>query len=235
MNVYQKINRVMAEVAVIAKEDKKVNNQYEYLSHDAVVRGIRAAMVKEGIVTTLVSTVVNQNGNRTELEAVFRFVNVDKPDDFVDVCSFGYGIDGQDKGPGKAISYAKKYALLTTFLLEAGDSADVERHNVNHRPATTPTAKQAPAPTPKPQKLTVGKVKKLFMAEAETKADAASLWKHACEQVDADASKPTQAQLITLDAWLKNSFGSPAEPQSTHAELRNKLLGEHLPAYKRRE
>ena len=60
------------------------------------------------------------------------FVNVDKPEDRVEVEFFGYGIDPQDKGPGKAMSYAVKYALLKVFSLETGD--DPERDNIPHIP-----------------------------------------------------------------------------------------------------
>ena len=52
-----------------------------------------------------------------------RFVNIDEPQDFFDVQSFGYGVDGQDKGPGKAMSYAVKYALLKALGLETGEDA----------------------------------------------------------------------------------------------------------------
>ena len=61
---------------------------------------------------------------------VVRFANVDEPTDFIDVPSFGYGVDPQDKGPGKAMSYAVKYALLKALGLETGDDADHD--NVNH-------------------------------------------------------------------------------------------------------
>ena len=131
-NIYQKINRVMARVGVVKYEDKRVNNQYSYLSHDAVVRSVRQQMVIEGIVMRLAVADMVQNGNRTELKAAFHFVNTDDPQDFVEVQSIGFGIDGSDKGPGKAISYAKKYSLLTCFLLEAVDHADVERFNIAH-------------------------------------------------------------------------------------------------------
>jgi hypothetical protein len=56
-----------------------------------------------------------------------RFVNVDDPQDFFDVETFGYGLDDQDKGPGKAMSYAVKYALLKTLGLETGDDPDEDQ------------------------------------------------------------------------------------------------------------
>ena len=40
---------------------------------------------------------------------------------------FGYGNDTQDKGPGKAMSYAYKYLLLKLFLLDISDEEDSEK------------------------------------------------------------------------------------------------------------
>ena len=59
-NIYQKINRVMARVGVVKYEDKRVNNQYSYLSHDAVVRSVRRQMVIEGIVMRLAKATMSQ-------------------------------------------------------------------------------------------------------------------------------------------------------------------------------
>ena len=42
----------------------------------------------------------------------------------------GLGIDNQDKGYGKAISYAFKYILQKLFLLEIGDDEEVDRNQV---------------------------------------------------------------------------------------------------------
>lgn len=131
-NIYQRLVAVMSAVSYVQKEDKRVNNQYTFVSHDAVTAKIRPALLENGIAT--VCTVKNhiQDGNRTEVTLAVRFVNIDKPEDFVEVESFGYGIDPQDKGPGKAVSYAFKYALLKTFCLETGD--DPERDSANYDP-----------------------------------------------------------------------------------------------------
>jgi hypothetical protein len=45
-----------------------------------------------------------------------------------------YGIDDSDKGPGKAISYAVKYALLKALGLETGDDPDEDQASV-HKPS----------------------------------------------------------------------------------------------------
>jgi len=61
------------------------------------------------------------------------FVNSEAPNDSFTVKYPGYGVDGGDKGPGKAISYAFKYALLKTFCLETGDDPDQDA-NAQYEP-----------------------------------------------------------------------------------------------------
>ena len=133
LNIYQRIQAVMRDVPYIKKEDKKVNNQYTFVSHDAVTAKVRPALIEHGIVVITDDMVVSQNGNRCEVLATYNFVNVDNPDEFVRVKSVGYGVDNQDKGPGKAMSYAFKYALLKAFALETGD--DAERDSIPHQTA----------------------------------------------------------------------------------------------------
>jgi hypothetical protein len=59
------------------------------------------------------------------------FINADCPEEKIESFYYGYGIDTQDKGIGKAISYAVKYALLKQFCLETGD--DPERDMIDKK------------------------------------------------------------------------------------------------------
>jgi len=133
MNIYKRMHSVMKAVGYVQKEEKKVNGQYTFVSHDAVTAKIRPALIENGIIT--VPRVVRwaQDGNRTEANVEVDFVNIDKPEEKITVPMFGFGIDPQDKGPGKAISYAVKYALLKAFSLETGD--DPEKDAIDHKPA----------------------------------------------------------------------------------------------------
>ena len=133
LNIYQKLNAVMAEVDYIQKE-KKSGMQYNIVSHDAVTALVRPHLQKIGVVYHPTSLRVLQDGNRTQVELTVRFANMDNPADFIDVPSLGYGVDTSDKGPGKAISYAVKYALLKTLGLETGDDADNDQTS-QHQPA----------------------------------------------------------------------------------------------------
>lgn len=131
-NIYQRMAEVMKTVAYVQKEEKKVNNQYTFVSHDAVTAKLRPALIENGILPVVTVKKHLQDGNRTEVLIGVRYVNIDKPEEYVEVEAFGYGIDPSDKGPGKAVSYAVKYALLKTFCLETGD--DPERDNIPHVP-----------------------------------------------------------------------------------------------------
>ncbi len=124
LNIYQRINAVMKEVSYVQKDPKKSGLQYSFASHDAVTAALRGPMVEHGIVYHPTSMAVIVNGNRVEMSLIIRFVNVEEPTDFIDVPTYGFGIDSQDKGVGKAFSYAVKYGLLKTFGLETGDDPE---------------------------------------------------------------------------------------------------------------
>lgn len=128
-NIYAKLNAVMAEVDYVQKE-KRPGMRYSIVSHDAVTAKVRPILVKHGVVYYPANIHRTMNGNRTEVDMIVRFVSV-ADGSFIDVHSAGYGIDDQDKGCGKAISYAVKYALLKALGLESGDDPEDDQ-NTTH-------------------------------------------------------------------------------------------------------
>lgn len=144
-NIHQKIIGIMSELDYIAKGDKTVNGQYRFVSHDQVTAKVHPLLVKYGV--TIVPSVeeMTQDGNRTTIKMTISFINADCPSDHFTTRYFAHGIDGGgvskdgrplpigDKGPGKAISYAYKYALLKTFCLETGDDPDYDA-NASYEP-----------------------------------------------------------------------------------------------------
>lgn len=138
-NIHQRLLDVMKEVDYIQK-DRPIGsgtNSYMVVTHDAVTAKVRPVLVKHGVIYYPQNLVYVQNGNRTELSLDIRFVNAANPADFVSVPTLGYGIDSQDKGPGKAVSYAVKMALLKALGLETGEDADDGSTEV-HKPTLTP-------------------------------------------------------------------------------------------------
>lgn len=135
-NIHEKILGIMSELDYIAKGDKTVNGQYRFVSHDQVTAKIHPLLVKYKITVIPSVDSMQQEGNRTTINMTIAFVNAEAPSDNFTVRFFSQAIDGGgtskdgrvipvgDKGPGKAISYAYKYALLKTFCLETGDDPD---------------------------------------------------------------------------------------------------------------
>lgn len=130
LNVHQRMAKAMQEVTYIRKEQKE-GMRYSIVSHDAVTAKVRPALLAAGVHYYPVDMTMTQDGNRTECTMRVRFVNIETPSDFFEVASGGYGIDPQDKGPGKAISYAVKYALLKAMGLETGDDPDLDQEVVH--------------------------------------------------------------------------------------------------------
>lgn len=130
-NLYQRIAAAMREVSYVQKE-KKQGMRYSIVSHDDVTSKVRPALLANGVIYFISALSTQQDGNRTEAQGTIRFQNVDDPSDYICVGSFGYGIDEQDKGPGKAMSYMVKYALLKTLGLETGDDPDFDQET-EHR------------------------------------------------------------------------------------------------------
>lgn len=125
-NIAQRIHACMNRVDYIQKEEK-AGMKYSIVSHDKVTELVRPHLVENGVIYFPIDMSVKQDGTRTEAVFKVRFMNVDDPDDFIDVSTMGYGVDSSDKGPGKAISYGVKYALLKALGLATGDDPDLDQ------------------------------------------------------------------------------------------------------------
>lgn len=139
LNIYQRINAVMKEVQYVQKDvTVSGGGSYKAVSHDMVQAVLRPHMVENGIVARVehMSGAITQFRNLKEevkmhmYEAVYRvdFVNIDDPKDFMTVIVPSHANDNGDKAPGKATSYAIKYAMLKTFGLETGENEESRLH-----------------------------------------------------------------------------------------------------------
>jgi hypothetical protein len=139
MNIYERINEVRKSISYVQK-DKSVSTgggSYKAVTHDQVTAMVREHMVKHGIVTypVLVDSVSNpKEGDakqfRYEATYDFVFVNVEEPQDTLTIRIQAHAMDNADKAPGKALSYAKKYAILKLFEIETGED-DESRYQDN--------------------------------------------------------------------------------------------------------
>lgn len=134
MNIYQKLHGIMQDWTTVFKGEKKVQNQYTFVSHDAVTSALHGHLVKWRLMVIPSVTGFRVDNNRTEVTIKVVVVNIDKPEETIESTAFGFGIDSQDKGPGKAVSYAFKYAILKLFALETTDDPDNDQ-NVKYEPS----------------------------------------------------------------------------------------------------
>lgn len=118
-----------SDKAVIKKDGRTVGS-YDYHSHDNVTAKAKDALVRVRVLAWPTMLEMSQGGNRTRVDVNLKFINIDDPSDFIESVAFAYGCDNQDKGPGKAYSYAVKNALLKGLMINTGD--DIEAHNVEY-------------------------------------------------------------------------------------------------------
>lgn len=126
MNIYEKILAIMQEVQRLQKDDmvKFGGAGYKALSEEKVTSIMREQLIKQKMVVFPIRQETTRNGNITHVDVQYRMVNVEDPDDFIEIVSCGDGADTQDKGSGKAMTYSFKYMWLRTFALPTGEDPD---------------------------------------------------------------------------------------------------------------
>jgi hypothetical protein len=56
-----------------------------------------------------------------------RILDLENHDSYIDVETFGRGLDSADKGFGKASTYARKYAMLNAYKIATGEDPDKDK------------------------------------------------------------------------------------------------------------
>ena len=141
LNIYGKLSLIENEIGVVEKglSVSMGRGSYKAVSERDVLDAVKPIEQKYRVYSYPFNTEIikdetlgktNNYGTSTSqflrLKRVYRFVNIDKPDEYIDVISYGDGIDTGDKAPGKAMTYADKYALMKAYKLSTGDDPDKE-------------------------------------------------------------------------------------------------------------
>ena len=142
MNLFQKLEAITNEIGFVAKNLKVVTNArsgqgYQAVSEVDVLESVKPLEMKYGVFSypfereIVESDVIEteQNGYTKRqfymrLKTIYRFVNVDNIEEYIDVITYGDGIDSGDKATGKAMTYADKYALMKTYKISTGEDPD---------------------------------------------------------------------------------------------------------------
>lgn len=157
MNIYEKMSAITQEINTVAKNLSVGvgKSQYKAVGEADVLAAVKPIEAKYKVYSypvdreivdsgEIVST-TNYNGQTQEkrqlylrLRTIYRFVNIEKPDEFVDVPTYGDGVDSQDKATGKAMTYSDKYALLKAYKIQTGDDPDQHYSDALVKKESTP-------------------------------------------------------------------------------------------------
>lgn len=146
INIAKAILEVMKEVTNIEKKMNVGSGSFTYKAiSDSMVRSqIKDAMVKNGlmIVPTGVSAKTTTDrwdeGGKSKqsilTEATTTYLLIHESGESIPLAGYGQGVDTQDKGAGKATTYALKNVLLDTFLVIKGEDMDTDKTHSDDLP-----------------------------------------------------------------------------------------------------
>lgn len=139
-NIYQKMLAATAEIQTVNKNltvQVTKTNSYKAVGELDILNAVKPIEEKHGIysyplsrkvIDTAVLESVSGDYVKKQLfmriETIYRFVNVDDPKEYIDITSYGDGIDTGDKATGKAMTYCDKYALMKAYKISTGDDPD---------------------------------------------------------------------------------------------------------------
>ena len=148
LNIYQKLLKITEELKAVEKNlhvQVTKTNSYKAVGERDVLDAVKPLEAKYGIYSYAYDRKVIDSGELISsrkdfqtgeyhdakqlylrLEVTYRFVNVDNPAEYIEIKSYGDGIDTGDKATGKAMTYADKYALLKAYKISTGDDPDQE-------------------------------------------------------------------------------------------------------------
>ena len=163
MSLAEKIYAIMSEVQRLQKDDNVEfgKTKYKALSEEKVTAIMREKLVKYKVFVYPIAQNWCREGNITHVDVRYRMVNVDNPNDYIEIVSCGDGADTQDKGSGKAMTYSFKYMWLRTFALPTGEDPDkVSSDELDAKEAEAKAEAKAKAETAS-KPITKAKVKAL--------------------------------------------------------------------------
>jgi len=135
-NLYERLNAIANEVGYVNKNlvVQLGAHSYNAVGEADVLAAVKPLEKKYGVYSyplereiIAAEKTTDSNGRASYFERIkvtYRFLNVDNPEEHIDIVSFGDGIDPSDKSVGKAMTYADKYALLKAYKIMTGEDPD---------------------------------------------------------------------------------------------------------------
>ena len=143
MNIFQRVAAITAELGTVAKNlnVSAGKGSYKAVSERDIIDAVKPLEAKYRVYSypshrtilesDTLETEKTYNGNTTKsttfftrVQTEYTFVNIDKPEEKFTTIVFSEGIDPGDKGSGKAMTYADKYAVMKAYKISTGDDPD---------------------------------------------------------------------------------------------------------------
>lgn len=142
MNLYEKMSAITQDITAVAKNLNVGwgKSSYKAVGEADVLAAVKPAeakhrvysypvdrqIIESGILTSVKSDGSESRQQFIRVQTTYRFVDMDAPESYIDITTYGDGVDSQDKAPGKAMTYGDKYALLKAYKIITGDDPDQE-------------------------------------------------------------------------------------------------------------
>ena len=143
-NLFERLSAITAELQTVAKNltvQQTAKSSYKAVSERVILDAVKPIEAKHRVYSYPVARkilesnlleseseyqgkVTKKTTFMTRIETTYRFVNIDNPAEYIETTVFSEGIDAQDKGSGKAMTYADKYALMKAYKISTGDDPD---------------------------------------------------------------------------------------------------------------
>lgn len=150
INMAKAILNVMQEVTNIEKNMNvgTGSSSYKAISDSMVRSDIKESMLKNGLVIVPTGVTAKTTMDRWEEETTYgkkmkqsilteahtTYLLIHESGESIPLAGYGQGVDTQDKGAGKATTYALKNVLLDTFLVIKGEDMDTDKTHSNDLP-----------------------------------------------------------------------------------------------------
>lgn len=140
-NIYRRMLAIQSELATVAKNltvSTGAKSSYRAVGEKDILDAVKPLEQKYGVYSYPVDRDIVDSGEMEKqgsngystisrylrIRTVYRFVNIDNPDDHIDILSYADGIDSGDKATGKAMTYCDKYALMKAYKISTGEDPD---------------------------------------------------------------------------------------------------------------
>jgi hypothetical protein len=129
--IYSLIPKIMAEIKPVAKNKTNTQQGYKFRGIDELYAAVHPTFVKHGVfcvpqVVKSESFDIDRGEGKIAFRVLLTIAHRFYADDgsYVEVTTFGEGIDRSDKASNKAMSAAMKYAFIELLSIPTEDIAD---------------------------------------------------------------------------------------------------------------